>query len=62
MIIEIHIDNQEITDIIQHLKDQGVDVTDRMFSLPWRIISSELFRIQSLNDSKRLLESIFDNS
>jgi hypothetical protein len=27
MIIEIHIDNQEITDIIQHLKDQGVDVT-----------------------------------
>jgi hypothetical protein len=27
MKIEIHIDNQEIQDVLNHLKDQGIDVT-----------------------------------
>jgi hypothetical protein len=62
MIIEIHIDNQEITDIIQHLKDQGVDVTinDVQFAM-------EDYIFGAVQDSKSerfeaVVESIIDNS
>jgi len=62
MIIEIHIDNQEITDIIQHLKDQGVDVTDQDVQF-----AMEDYIFGAVQDSKSerfeaVVESIIDNS
>ncbi len=62
MIIEIHIDNQEITDILQHLKDQGVDVTDQDVQF-----AMEDYIFGAVQDSKSerfeaVVESIIDNS